>query len=317
VFQFTGFPLSVFGQARKMSKKNPNPLYKKLPGEDAAAHMKRLRLEFPKKFGRQFGATNNPAKKKAKQAKFDAAVDAAVEKAVAKLQTPPAPAPVTAPAPAIPAPQIPAPAPAVAPPPATAPLDIPMSNPTPSPAVPDTKIFGSETPPPPKVDPNADPVAPPLPPGVTPSGPGPAPAAEPPPDNLGLATIVWTMLVNLFVGIFGPTWRPTSAEENEMCVSAWRAYFESIGIKPFSPLVNLWMAMIAYSAPRFGSIVAKFRKKKKPLAESPRGGPPESTEGKEPSPEPPPAPEPKSTPPPPGPPAPVSAAPTFDLEDLE
>lgn len=272
--------------------------------------MKRLRKEFPLKFGRQFGTTNNPAKKKAKQAKFDAAV----EKAVAKLQIPPTPAPVTAPAPATPAPEISLPqAPR---PPATAPLDIPMSNPTPSPAVPDTKIFGSETPPPPKVDPNADPVAPPLPPGVTPSGPGASPAAEPPPDNLGLATIVWTMLVNLFVGIFGPTWRPTSSEENEMCVSAWRAYFESIGIKPFSPLVNLWMAMIAYAAPRFGSIVAKFRKKKKPLAESPRGGQPEAAVEKDTSPAPAPAPAEKLEATPPGPPAPVSAMPVYDEEDL-
>ena len=240
--------------------------------------MKRLRQEFPLKFrGRPPGSKNK--KPKITQADVDAAVDKAVTAALKNSTPPPAPAQ---------APATPAPAPAV--PVATAPLDIPMSNPQPQ-IVSEAEIF-SPVPPP---DPNAPP--PPPQPEIPPAGP--PPAAEPSQDNLGLATIVWTMLVNLFVGIFGPTWLPTSKEESEMCVSAWKAYFESIGIKPFSPLVNLWLAMFAYVAPRFGSIVAKFRKKKTTLEESPRGAPPESSGPKEPSPaSPAPAPEKKPAAPP-------------------
>lgn len=301
-------PLSVSGRTRKMAKsKNPNPLFAKKPGENASDHMKRLRLEFPLKFrGRPPGSKNK--KPKITQADVDAAVDKAVTEA---LKNPPPP---TAPAQGAGIPPqeqivtdttiLPAP-----PQPAT-----PNLNPPLAPAVPDTKIFGSETPPPPKLDPHAEPVPPPPPPGNTPGAPGPAPAPEPAQDNLGLATIVWTMLVNLFVGIFGPTWLPTSKEESDMCVGAWKAYFESIGIKPFSPLVNLWLAMFAYVAPRFGSIVAKFRKKKTTLEESPRGSPPDTSAKKEPSPAPAaPAPEKK----PAVPPAPPTAMTILDVGDWE
>jgi hypothetical protein len=299
-----------------MPHPKPNPLFVKKPGETPAQHMRRLRKEFPKKFGvvpsdkrkKWWNATQVEAEKKRAVEKaladagkaLAAAENRVAEKALAEKKTE---AELTTSSPPASS--------QLAPPPTIPPT--PAETLTPGPATPDSAIFGASTPPPPKVDatsPGSPPPPPPEPPQGTPGVSAP-PLAPPPPDNLGLATIVWTMLVNLFVAIFGPAWLPTSKDETEMCVSAWRGYFESIGIKPFSPLVNLWLAMFAYAAPRFGSIVAKFRKKKPtPPGAAPAPAGPE-LEKKEPG-----TPVAKATPSiQPSPAAPAPATEAVDLDD--
>lgn len=288
-----------------MPKPKPNPLFKKLPGETTSQHMSRLRKTFPKKFG----VLPTDKRRKWWNAKqVEEAKRLAVEKALAEKKTA-EPAQIISSSPPT----------SSQPEPLPVPPTLPTATPLPGPATPDTVIFGASTPPPPKVDAasaGSPPPPPPEPPQGTPGVSSP-PAAPPPPDNLGLATIVWTMLVNLFVAIFGPAWLPTSKDETEMCVSAWRAYFESIGIKPFSPIVNLWLAMGAYAAPRFGSIVAKFRKKK---PAQPGAAPGSATETKAPAP-PTPAPEAKVPAPeptrPPAPAEPWRPAPAPAIGEIE
>jgi hypothetical protein len=292
-------------ERREMPKPKPNPLFKKLSGETTSQHMSRLRKTFPQKFKNR--SPSEMVKKKFDAADIAAAEKRGEEKALAQKKTA-----------SVSTPSSPEPLPVPVPPPLTHASQV--EAPLPGPATPDTVIFGASTPPPPKVDAasaGSPPPPPPEPPQGTPGVSAP-PAAPPPPDNLGLATIVWTMLVNLFVAIFGPAWLPTSKDETEMCVSAWRAYFESIGIKPFSPLVNLWMAMFAYSAPRFGSIVAKFRKKK---PAQPGAAPGSATETKAPAPPTPapaakvPAPEPTRPPAPAEPWRPAPAPAIGEIED--
>lgn len=190
----------------------------------------------------------------------------------------------------------------------------PVSTATPSPAIPDTVIF-SESVPPPKIEtPGASQSGPELKPGETPpplNTPPPAPEKElPPPDLRGLAQTVWFGIVNLLAAIFGDFMFPRKVgsnaaageipfDESEPVISAWANYFQSLGMKPLTPLVALWLAILGYMLPRATFIVAKIKAgfKKKPVAGD-RGAPVKETEPSKPAQEPTPAPQaPAKTPP--------------------
>ena len=64
-------------------------------------------------------------------------------------------------------------------------------------------------------------------------------------------------------------------DENAEGIKVWWNWLVSIGVKAFSPVVELWMFMLAYFAIRFPLIVARFRKKKP--ATTPPAPPTEAT----------------------------------------
>lgn len=187
---------------------------------------------------------------------------------------------------------------------------------------PDTELFGTENVPPPRMD--APPPSGSLPPGGQPGGtPPPGPEQQPsgmhttvlPKDTRALAVMVWTMILNLLAVIFGPAMYPRKVgngpnevpyDENEMVIGAWMDYFASIGLKPFSPLVNLLLSILAYMLPRAQFVILTVKKWFSPRAAAQRGGhKPQSDEPTPPA-EPPPTPESPSAPPTPAPPEPVT-----------
>ena len=300
-----------------MPHPKPNPLFVKKPGETTSQHMSRLRKEFPKKFGMQKG--HKVVKKKFTSNDIAAAEKRGAEKALAELKAslpgPEKVSPVPAQAPLV----VPAAAAPVAVPPAPAPagLDDIMSPLKTPPATPDTAIFGASTPPPPKVDatsPGSPPVPPPEPPpgtpGASPTSSGPATEA----DGGKYGAMVWAMIVKLCVGIFGPGFEPMVIKDSQghviydeglEGVKVWVNYLASIGVKVFSPVVELWIFMGSYVGIRSGLIIAKFRKKKTAPTTAAPGTQPESKEpgaqpaspaAKAPAPAPPPPPTPTATP---------------------
>ena len=199
--------------------------------------------------------------------------------------------------------------------PATAPVSAPAAKPDFMTVQPDTELFGTENVPPPRAD------QPPPPPGSLP--PGGQPGGTPPPgaqqgptgqhttvlpaDTRALATMVWTMLLNLLAVIFGPAMYPRKKgdgpnevpyDENEMVIGAWMDYFASIGLKPLSPVMNLWLAILAYMLPRAQFVVLTVKRWFNPRAREPQNArtpspdetpapktPPEKTESPSPAPE--------------------------------
>lgn len=152
---------------------------------------------------------------------------------------------------------------------------------------PDTELFGTENVPPPRAD-QLPPPSGSLPPGGQPGG-TPPPGAEQgptglhttvlPADTRALATMVWTMILNLLAVLFGPAMYPRKKgdgpnevpyDENEMVIGAWMDYFASIGLKPLSPVMNLWLAILAYMLPRAQFVVITVKKWFSPKAREPR-----------------------------------------------
>lgn len=81
--------------------------------------------------------------------------------------------------------------------------------------------------------------------------------------------MVWTMLLQLLAILFGPAMYPRKKgegpgevpyDENEMVIGAWMDYFASIGLKPLSPVMNLWLAILAYMLPRAQFVVITVKK---------------------------------------------------------
>lgn len=243
------------------------------------ASLARMRAENPDKF--------NPNKNGAKEKWLARAAARRLEKERAEqaLQNAGTPTPATSTPPATVAAPVTAPAPA--------PAQVTTST---APAKPDTALF-SETVPPPRMTAEAPAPGAGIPPGSPPPGenfdPPPNGSAPPPPgesaaptsptqDTRKLAITVWAMIVNLLVAIFGDAMQPRRIEvspgqfydENEMMIGAWADYLASLGIKPLTPLMNLWLAFAAYCLPRMTVIVLKFKswfKKKEPAGS--RGAP--------------------------------------------
>jgi hypothetical protein len=196
----------------------------------------------------------------------------------ARRRKPKPPAPMPA------APPIPEPTPQPTPPPAPA---LPPSWSWPCEAVegpqppaapnfmtvqPDTELFGTENVPPPKADQTPPPGSQPTP-GAPTTGSQPGPTGLHttvlPADTRALAVLVWTMILNLLAVLFGPAMYPRKKgdgpnevpyDENEMVIGAWMDYFVSIGLKPLSPVMNLWLAILAYMLPRAQFVVITVKK---------------------------------------------------------
>ena len=282
-----------------MPKTKPNPAYQLKPGETPADRMRRLRRDFPTKFGMQKG-------QKVKKKKFTAADVAeaekrGAEKAAKQLQA-------AAPAPVKPVSETTAAAPAAAPATAapSAPTPAAVSAPAPTPA-------GS--PPAPQVVSEADIFSPPPPADQTPpENAGPGPGSPPPPQDAGpkadgakYGAMIWSMIVQLCCSIFGDGFKPVVIkdaagaviyDEGAEGIKVWVNYLASIGIKIFSPVVELWIFMASYVGLRAGLIVQKFKRKKAGA---------QSTGQKAPSPEPAKS-EPTEAPKAPPPPSPAAAA---------
>ena len=171
-------------------------------------------------------------------------------------------APITAPAPA-PEPQIKK---------EQQPAPLSITSPSPSPKIQsDEVLFGHEEVQPPKIE-SGIPSPPPTPPPGSPGTGSPAtPIAPPPPEARKYAVLVWGMVVKICCGIFGEGFKPLLIksetgevlyDENAEGVKVWWNWLVSIGVRAFSPVVELWMFMLAYFAIRFPLIVARFRKKK-------------------------------------------------------
>jgi hypothetical protein len=132
--------------------------------------------------------------------------------------------------------------------------------------------------------------------------------------------MIWGMIVKVCTSIFGDGFKPITIksetgeiiyDENSEGIKVWWNWLVSIGIKVFSPVVELWMFMLAYFAIRFPLIVARFKRKKP--ATTPPEPPTEATT--------PPAPGENRPAPPPAtkepdqPPAPTAAAPQASAEE--
>lgn len=277
-----------------------NPLYKKKPGETSADHMRRLRKEFPKKFGMQPGTKINPANKGKFKKKFTAKDLAAAEKrgaekAAKELQAAaPAQAPKVLPteAPPVGASET---KPATAAPVAAAPA--PASAP-PEPRIIDERELFS--PPPPASE------IPPLDSSAPPAGQAPPPQdAGPKADGAKYGAMIWSMIVQLCCSIFGDGFKPIIVkdaagaviyDEGAEGIKVWVNYLASIGIKVFSPVVELWIFMGSYLGLRAGLIIQKFKNRKKrgeqtsaPKSPSPESSKPEPAAAPKASPPPPPA----------------------------
>lgn len=93
--------------------------------------------------------------------------------------------------------------------------------------------------------------------------------------------MIWAMIVRLCVGIFGPGFEPMCIkdaagkviyDEGAEGTKVWVNYLASIGVKVFSPVVELWIFMASYIGLRTGLIIARFRKKKTGAPLSPPTG---------------------------------------------
>lgn len=116
-----------------------------------------------------------------------------------------------------------------------------------------------------------------------PTNAGPAEA-----DGGKYGAMVWAMIVKLCVGIFGPGFEPMVIKDSQghviydeglEGVKVWVNYLASIGVKVFSPVVELWIFMGSYVGLRTGLVIARFRKKKpaQPGATSPETKEPGAT----------------------------------------
>jgi hypothetical protein len=233
--------------------------------------LKRLRREQPEKFVHHKKKTVQPV------------TPPAEVKPEVKIETPPAPIPVPIP-----------------PPPPPAPIEIPPV----SQSQPDTVLFGPEQVPPPKIEAGLPPTPPPAPPPNTPGTglPTVEPTPTPPQEVKKYAVLVWGMIVKTCCAIFGDGFKPILMksdtgeilyDENAEGVKVWWNWLVSIGVRAFSPVVELWMFMVSYFALRFPLIIARFRKKK-PSASPPAPAaapgtapeqPPKTAAGTEPAPE--------------------------------
>jgi len=271
-------PGRSFPNVQNVSKKKPNPDYQLKPGETAADRMRRLRRDFPTKFGMQKG-------QKVKKKKFTAADVAeaekrGAEKAAKQLQA-------AAPAPVKPVSETTAAAPAAAP--ATA----APSAPTPA-AVSAPTATTTGSPPAPQTVWEADIFSPPLPADQA----GPETAAPPPPQDAGpkadgakYGAMIWSMIVQLCCSIFGDGFKPVVIkdaagaviyDEGAEGIKVWVNYLASIGIKIFSPVVELWIFMASYVGLRAGLIVQKFKRKKAGAqSTAPKEAPPQSPKSQE------------------------------------
>ena len=119
--------------------------------------------------------------------------------------------------------------------------------------------------------------------------------------------MIWSMIVQLCCSIFGDGFKPVVIkdaagaviyDEGAEGIKVWVNYLASIGIKIFSPVVELWIFMASYVGLRAGLIVQKFKRKKAGA---------QSTGQKAPSPEPAKS-EPTEAPKAPPPPSPAAAA---------
>lgn len=288
-------------------KKNPSSPYAKKPGETAADHMKRLRKEFPKKFGKQPGPNKNPTRKFSK-ADLEAAEKRGAEKAAKELK-----AAAPAPAPAKPVSETTAAAPAETPATAapSAPAPAAVSAPAPAPqTVSEADIFS----PPPPAD------------QAGPETAGSATAAPPPPQDAGpkadgakYGAMIWAMIVQLCCSIFGDGFKPVVIkdaagaviyDEGAEGIKVWVNYLASIGIKIFSPVVELWIFMASYVGLRAGLIIQKFKRKKAGAQPTgPKEPPPEPAKS-EPT-------EAPKAPPPPSPAAAASGPPASAIGEIE
>jgi hypothetical protein len=200
----------------------------------------------------------------------------AAETSAAPVQSPPASAPPVQTPPSKP----------VQSPPQTMPGATPV--PTTPEIKPDTTLFGAEEVQPPKIDGGNTPPPVGAPPGTPGSGSPGEPQGAPPESVKKYAVIVWGMIVKICTTIFGDGFKPIILksetgevlyDENAEGVKVWWNWLVSIGVRAFSPLVELWIFMIAYFTIRFPLIVARFRKKKgsagqpAPTGTEPQAGP--------------------------------------------
>ena len=291
-----------------MPKTKPNPAYQLKPGETPADRMRRLRRDFPTKFGMQKG-------QKVKKKKFTAADIAAAEKRGADQAAKELKAAAPAPAPTEKKSADPVPAQTgaasvpltAAPSPNTAPQSLPASAAPANPA--------PDTPPAPQIVSEADIFSPPPPADqAAPETAGSATAAAattqdagPKADGAKYGAMIWSMIVQLCCSIFGDGFKPVVIkdaagaviyDEGAEGIKVWVNYLASIGIKIFSPVVELWIFMASYVGLRAGLIVQKFKRKKAGA---------QSTGQKAPSPEPAKS-EPTEAPKAPPPPSPAAAA---------
>jgi hypothetical protein len=216
--------------------------------------LKRLRREYPEKFVHHKKKTVQPV------------TPPAEVKPEVKIETPAAPIPVPIP-----------------PPPPPAPIAIPPVTQSQL----DTVLFGPEEVQPPKLDAGPPPAPPPQPPPGSPGTGSPqTPTPPAPPEVRKYAVLVWGMIVKTCCAIFGDGFKPILMktetgeilyDENAEGVKVWWNWLVSIGVRAFSPVVELWMFMVSYFAIRFPLIVARFRKKK-PAASPPATAPEPKTQ---------------------------------------
>ena len=236
--------------------------FAKREGETARDHMLRLRKEFPKKFGRQPGPNKNPTRKFTKL-DIAAAEKRGAEKAAkkiaaeSKIDLPPVLS------------QTPAAQPA-----AVVDTSPPAAGEFNSATLPDTEIFGSETPPPPKLAEGSPTPPPPPPPG---SDPAPPPQASAQDENsvAKYAMMIWGMIVTMCCAVFGDGFQPQvmkSAtgevlyDEAKEAIRVWTNYLITLGVTAFSPIVELWIFLSMYFGLRIGIVINRFRRKKPGMA---------------------------------------------------
>lgn len=89
--------------------------------------------------------------------------------------------------------------------------------------------------------------------------------------NRVLATMVWGMIVQTCIRIFGEAFRPRKfpdgaggfVDENDNVITAFVTYFESIGFVALSPLWNLLLSIASYFLIRFNVLLDWFMARKK------------------------------------------------------
>ena len=151
----------------------------------------------------------------------------------------------------------------------------------------------------PQVVSEADIFSPPPPADQTPpENAGPGPGSPPPPQDAGpkadgakYGAMIWSMIVQLCCSIFGDGFKPVVIkdaagaviyDEGAEGIKVWVNYLASIGIKIFSPVVELWIFMASYIGLRAGLIVQKFKRKKAGAqSTAPKEAPPQSPKSQE------------------------------------
>jgi hypothetical protein len=124
-------------------------------------------------------------------------------------------------------------------------------------------------------------------PGPQPAGQGSGPQEGPPPKeepaakpspgaNRALATMVWGMILQTLVLLFGEEMLPKKfhtpageIDENENVITAWCDYFDSLGFVQMTPLWNLLLVMAGYFLLRLNLILKWFKDRKLRSAKTP------------------------------------------------